>query len=273
MTAKIFKMLIMVLCTGGLIYPQTTDAYQSLFKLGSSPFIDKSRVNAGLYFGVNHGSPSTIIQQWQLPDFNKDILFKEVAGYLSFGSKAEVYIKYTEGYMIAYNFSYLGVEQSLKRYDYGVKYKFIESEGYIPDAAFEINSEYPLSLSAGSSDERFKYYASVDFIFFYVLLPHRYSAGTAYSFNDYISVFLEGNLSSAGDNPFSESLRFGTDFSLLDYVHLDVALFYFDFRFRDAIPGRTGFTWEDPDHVMTMPEKNKYYLLSSSMSVNLHILK
>ncbi len=269
----ILKLLTLIIFAAGVMYPQSSDAYKSLYKLGSTPFINKSRMNAGLSFGVNYGSPSKIIQQWQLPDFNKDILFKEVGGYLSFGSKAEVHLKYTEGYMIAYNFSYLGKEQSLKRYDYGVKYKFIESEGYVPDAAVDLSSEYPVSLSAGSSDESLKYYASIDFVFFYILLPLRYSAGAAYSFNDYISVFLEGNLTSAGDNPFSESFRFGTDFSLLNYVHLDIALFYFDFRFRDANPGRTGFTWQDPDHIMTMPEKNKYYLLSSSIFVNLDILK
>ncbi|HKB87150.1 MAG TPA: hypothetical protein VKD08_13325 [Ignavibacteriaceae bacterium] len=269
----LFLVLLLSVITSS-IYPQSTDAYQSLFKLGSTPFINKSKINAGLSYGINYGSPSTILQRWILPDFNKDIMFSDIKGYLSFGPVAEVYLKYTEGHSFAYNSSYLGEDRSTKRYNYGIKYKFIESGGYVPDAAVEINSEYPVSLSAGSADEAFKYYVCVDFGYFYFLLPRRYSAGAAYTLMDNVSLFAETNYEAEWDTQTrSYSVRTGIDLSLYNYVHLDLALFYFNFRFRDIIPGRTGFTWEDPGHLLTMPEKNKYYLLSSSITINLDILK
>ena len=273
--SKFNTLLILIsVLTGASSYAQTTDSYRSLFKLGSTPFINKSRINAGLSFGVNQGSPSTILQQWILPDGGKKIMFKDIKGNLSFGPVVEVYIKYSEGHSIRYNNSYTGDRFSVVRYNYGVKYKFTDSDGYIPDAAVEINSEYPVSLSLGSSDEAFKYYVSLDFGFFYLLLPHRFSAGTAYSFNDYVSLFAEANYESAWDGrPPSQSARTGIDFCLLNYVHLDAALFYFGFKFSEVIPGRTGFTWQDPDNILSMPEKNSYFLLSSSVSVNLDLLK
>ena len=271
-----FIMLLIVFftLTSTTSYSQITDSYRSLFKLGSTPFINKSKINAGFSYGINHGSPASIIQQWILPDGNKKIMFKEIMANLSFGPIAEVYIKYAEGYSIRYNSSYTGNGFSVIRYNYGVKYKFIDSDGYIPDAAVEINSEYPVSMSIGSSDEAFKYYLCMDFGFFYILLPHRYSAGTAYSFNDYISLFAEGNYESNWDGrPSAQSARTGIDLSLLNYVHLDIALFYFGFKFSEVIPGRDGFTWQDPNNILSMPEKNNYFLLSTSVSVNLDLLK
>lgn len=267
-------LILISILTGASSYAQTTDSYRSLFKLGSTPFINKSRINAGLSYGINYGSPSSILGDWILPDGNKKILFKDITGNLSFGPVAEVYIKYTEGYTLGYNNSYTGDNLSVIRFNYGVKYKVIDSYGYVPDLAVEVNSEYPVSLSTGSSDEAFKYYLCVDFGFYYLLLPHRFSAGTAYSFNDYISLFAEGNYESVWDGHApAQSARTGIDLSLLNYVHLDIAFFYFGFKFTEIIPGRNGFTWQDPNNILLMPEKNSYLLLSSSVYVNLDILK
>jgi hypothetical protein len=278
MGSKIFSILIMFIIAVGSSNPQgigqSDDAFRSLFKLGSTPFINKSKINTGLSYGLNYGSPSRMLQQWTLPDYEKKILFTDIKAYLSFGSKLEVYLKHTEEYFFAYNSSYLGEGSSSIRYDYGVKYKFIDSEGYVPDAALEINSEYPISLTTGSSDEALKYYVCIDFGFYYILLPHRYSAGVAYTLIDQLSLFAEGNYESEWDGATpTHSARTGIDISLYNFVHLDLALFYFDFRFRDIIPFRTGLTWQNPDYIMTMPEKNKYYLLSSSVTVNLDVLK
>lgn len=56
-------------------YSQNYDEYKSLFKLGSTPFINKSRLNLNFSYGINYGSPSFIIQQWKLPNDNKKIIF------------------------------------------------------------------------------------------------------------------------------------------------------------------------------------------------------
>ncbi len=275
MNCKISKLLLPVLLAAGLLYPQTKDANASLFKFGSTPFINKSKINTGLSYGVNYGSPSIILRQFHLPNFNNHILFKEIRGYLSFGSLLEVYLKYEEGYLLSYDYSSLGDDQLRVQYNYGVKYKFIESEGYVPDAAVEINSEYPISLSAGSSDEAFKYYVSVDFGFTYIFFPRRYSASAAYVLIDPLIIFAEGNYEAGwwDGKPLNHSFRTGIDFSFFNYFHVDLALFYFDFRFKDIIPYRDRFTWGEPDQLLSMPEKNKYYLLSSSITVNFDILK
>ncbi len=255
-------------------YAQSYDENKSLFKLGSTPFISKSKINLNLSYGVNYGSPSFIIQQWVLPNDKRKIIFTDIIGSLSIENEIEVYVKYIEGHSLAYNYSHIGVNYKNDKYRYGIKWKVINSDDYIPGASIELNSHYPISLSVGSSAERFKYYVSIDWGFYYILLPYRYSIGLAYSFIENFNLFIEGNYQDSWDGRIpSQSARTGIDVSLFNYVHLDIALFYFGFNFTDIIPGRNGLTWQNPDYIMAMPEKNNYFLLSSSVYVNIDILK
>jgi hypothetical protein len=268
------KTLILIILFLNISYSQSNDENKSLFKLGSTPFISKSRWNINLSYGINYGSPSYIIQMWILPDDQRSIMFDNITGSISAGNELEGYIKYISGYSLAYNNSYLGEKFRKYRTDFGVKWKLINSKKYVPGAAIELNSIYPVSVSIGSSSQSFKYYASVDWGFYYLLLPHRYSIGAAYSVTDNLNIFIEGNYEGQWDvtNP-NQSARTGFDVSIFDIVHLDIALFYFGFKFTEIIPGRNGLAWENPDHLLTMPEKNNYFLLSSSVSVNLDLLK
>ena len=257
-----------------LSYSQSSDEYKSLFKLGSTPFINNSIMSISLSYGANYGSPSFIIQQWILPDDKKKIMFNNIIGTISANNEFEFYIKYTDGYSLAYNYSHIGVNSKNDESVIGIKWKVINSKGYVPDASLELNSKYPVSLAVGSSSESFKYYLSMDWGFYYLLFPYRYSVGVAYSINNNISIFAEGNYQDTWDGRIpTQSARTGVDLSLFNYVHLDLALFYFGFKFTDIIPGRNGLTWQNSDYVMTMPEKNNYFLLSSSVYVNLDLLQ
>jgi len=257
-----------------LSYSQSSDENKSLFKLGSTPFINKSKMSISLSYGANFGSPSLIIQQWILPNDKKNMMFNNIAGSISADNEFEFYLKYSDGYSLAYNYSHIGVNSKNDEYVYGIKWKFIDSEGYVPDASLELNSKYPVSIAVGSSSESFKYYLSMDWGFYYILLPYRYSVGAAYSINNSITIFAEGNYQDAWDGRIpTQSVRTGVDLSLFNYVHLDVSIFYFGFKFTDIIPGRNGLIWQNPDYIMTMPEKNNYFLLSSSIYINLDLLK
>jgi len=255
-------------------YSQNIDENKSLFKLGSNPFISKAKLNLNLSYGVNYGSPSFLIQQWFLPNDKKQTMFKNIIGSVSVANEVEAYTKYIEGYSLGYNYLHTGVDYKKYNYVYGIKLKIIDSDGFIPDGSIEVNSEYPLSLAIGSSDEKLKYYACIDFGFYYIFFPYRYSVGFAYSFVDFFTIFAEGNYQASGNlYTATQSARTGIDVSLFNYIHLDVALFYFGFNFTAIIPGRNGLTWKDPDYIMTMPEKNNYFLLSSSIYINLDLLK
>lgn len=270
---KLLILVLLILCINSS-YAQTYDENKSLFKLGSTPFISKAKLNVNLSYGVNYGSPSFLIQQWILPNDKKKIMFKNIIGSISVGNELEAYVRYIEGFSLAYNYSYLGVEYQNDEYYYGVKWKIINSENYAPDLSIDLNSNYPISLSLGSSSERFKYYVCVDWGFYYILLPYRYSIGVAYSIIDNLNLFIEGNYQDSWDGRIpTQSARTGLDISLFNYAHLDIALFYFGFKFTDIIPGRNGLTWLNPDYIMTMPEKNNYFLLSSSVYINLDLLK
>jgi len=270
---KIFTICLFILFYNSS-YSQNIDENKSLFKLGSTPFISKSKLNLNFSYGINYGSPSFLIQKWILPNDKKKIMFKNIIGSISVGNELEAYVKYFEGHSLGYNYLHTGVDYKNDEYIYGIKWKVIDSDGFIPDASIELNSDYPISLSAGSSEEKFKYYVCVDWGFYYIFFPFRYSIGTAYSVFDFLTIFAEGNYQTAWDGQTpTQSARTGIDVSLLNYVHLDVALFYFGFKFTDIIPGRNGLTWQNPDYVMTMPEKNNYFLLSSSIYINLDLLK
>lgn len=257
-----------------LSYSQSSDEYKSLFKLGSTPFINKSTLNASMSYGANYGSPSFVIQEWLLPNEKKEVMFNNYLGSISVNNSFEIYMKYFDAYSLAYNYSHSGVNYRKDKFVYGIKWKLIDSDSILPDGSIELNSEYPLSLSVGSSDEKFKYYACIDLKYYYIFLPFRYSIGVAYSLVNYITIFAEGNYQAAGDlQTPTQSARTGIDISLFNYVHLDVALFYFGFNFTKIIPGRNGLTWQNADYVMIMPEKNNYFLLSSSVYINLDLLK
>jgi len=265
--------LVLTVLFSSLCYCGNFDEYKSLFKLGSTPFLNKSKLSLNFSYGINYGSPSDIIQQWILPDDKRKIMFNNIIGSISFANELEIYMKYAEGYSLAYNYSHIGINSKNQDNIYGVKWKFINSDGYIPDASVELNSEYPLSLSIGSSDETFKYYLCVDLGFYYIFYPTRYSVGAAYSFIDYLNLFVEGSYHSAWETQTpTQSLRAGIDLSLINYIHFDIALFYFNLKFSDIIPFRNGLTWQSPDYIMTMPEKNDYFLLSSSIYVSLDLL-
>lgn len=271
---KIIKLSIVISLFFISSYAQNSDEYQSLFKLGSTPFISKSLVNVSLSYGANYGSPSLIIQQWILPGDNKKIMFNNIGGSISAGNNFELYFKYTDGYTLAYNNSHIGVNTKNIEFNYGLKWKVIDSDGYVPDASIELNTKFPVSIAVGSSSEVFKYYVCTDWGYYYIPFPYRFSIGCAYSIDNSINIFAEGNYEDSWDGrPPTQSARTGVDFSLFNYIHLDVALFYFGFKFTDVIPGRTGLTWQDPSYIMTMPEKNNYFLLSSSVNVNLDLLK
>lgn len=255
-------------------FSQSYDENKSLFKLGSTPFISQSKLNLNISYGVNYGSPSFLIQQWILPNDKKKIMFSNITGSISIGNELEAYVRYIEGYSLAFNYLHTGVNYKNDKYYYGIKWKIIDSDNYIPDLSVELNSSYPISLSIGSSSERFKYYVCVDWGFYYIILPYRYSIGVAYSVIDNLNLFVEGNYQDSWDGRIpTQSARTGLDISLFNYAHLDIALFYYGFKFTDIIPGRNGLTWLNPDYVMTMPEKNNYFLLSSSVYINLDLLK
>jgi len=273
MLKRVIILSTLFFCSINFSYSQSTDEYKSIFKLGSTPFINKSRLNINLSYGINYGSPSFIIQQWILPNDKKKIMFSNFIGSISFGNKIEAYVKYVNGFSLAYNYSHLGVDYRNEEYYYGVKWKIIDSESYTPDASIEINSTYPISLSIGSSAESFKYYLGMDWGFQFMLLPYRFSIGAAYSINDNLTLFAEGNYQLTWDGRIpNQSVRTGIDVSLFNYVHIDIALFYFGFKFSDIILGRNGLTWQNPDNKLTMPEKNNYFLLSSSIFINIDLL-
>jgi hypothetical protein len=274
MMKRIIILSALFIWSMNLSYCQSSDECRSLFKLGSTPFINKSIMGIALSYGANYGSPSFIVQQWILPDDTRKVMFNNISGSIMVDNEFELYIKYTDGYSLAYNNSHIGVNSKNDEYVYGIRWKVIDSEGYVPDASLELNTKYPVSIAVGSSSESFKYYFSMDWGFYYILLPYRYSVGAAYSINNSITIFTEGNYQDSWDGRIpTQSARTGVDLSLFNYVHLDVALFYFGFKFTDIIPGRNGFTWQNPDYIMTMPEKNNYFLLSSSVYVNLDLLK
>lgn len=270
---KSLLLVLLILCIKSL-YPQSYDENKSLFKLGSTPFISKSKINLDFSYGVNYGAPSFLIQQWILPDDKKKIMFSNITGSLSVGNEFEAYVRYIEGYSLAFNYSHTGVDYKQDKYYYGIKWKVIDSDYYTPDLSIELNSTYPISLSIGSSSKRFKYYACVDWGFYYIIVPYRYSVGMAYSVIDNLNLFIEGNYQDYWDARIpTQSVRTGLDISLFNYAHLDIALFYFGFKFTEIITGRNGLTWKNPDYLMTMQEKNNYFLLSSNVYINLDLLK
>lgn len=268
--------MIYVAVFSNLSFSQNNDENKSLFKLSSNPFINKSIFSTSLSFGMNYGNPSFLIQQWILPNDNKKILFKNYYGSLSAYNKYEIYVQYIEGYSLAYNYSHLGINFENNRYYFGLKWKTIKSDGYTPDASIELNSRYPISLSIGSSSESFKYYACMDFGFSLSIIPipRRYSVGIAYSIINELNIFAEGNYQGDWDGrPANRSGRAGIDIFLYNYVHLDIALFYFGFSFNDIIPFRDGLTWENPNYIMVMPEKNEYILLSGGININFDLIR
>src|SRR5690606_21288818 len=138
---KSIILVFLILCINSS-YPQSDDENKSLFKLGSTPFISKSKLNVNLSYGVNYGSPSFLMQQWILPNDKKKVMFSNINGSISVGNELEAYIKYTDGYSLAYNNSHLGVEYRNEDYNYGVKWKIINSENYAPDLSIDLNSSY-----------------------------------------------------------------------------------------------------------------------------------
>lgn len=270
--------ILVVLIPSDRFYCQSDNEYNSLFKLGSTPFISQYKLNINIGYGLNYGYPSQIAKEWMIPNIKRNILFDNIKVKISFQKRFELYYNYYRGYSQAFNScaNSNGIDFQHNFSLFGFRWKFIKSSNLSPDFMAGLNFyKAPISIGIGSSRERFKYYAGLDLTFFYYIpIPYNSYLGISYEILKNINLFAEYRFETRdGGVNYLHNIKTGTMVSINDYFDIDISLFYFNFIFNNAIPFRTGCIWKDPSYVITVPAKNNYFLLSGSININLAILK
>jgi hypothetical protein len=245
---------------------------QNLFNLAENPFINDGKYSIFLSYGFNQGPPSLIIDEWQLPDDSKNILFNEYKAGFSIGGKFSFIYKKIIGNKLEFNSSHIGINTTPTINHFGLKVKIYEDESYYPDYTLGWNSQELLAIDfmVGSMRERFKYYAYTAIGFFYFIpYPYNFTAGISYEFINDFDLFAEVRPFGDPDDQYN-SILLGISYTAYEYFLCQLSLYYFDFKFKESIPFRDGLTWQDPLHIMNVPEKDQYYLISFRLSLALN---
>jgi len=248
---------------------------QSLFNLSETPFINIGKYSVFLSYCFNQGPPSLIIEQWQLPDDSKNILFKEYKAGFSIGERFSFVYKKITGNKLEFNESHIGKHTIPNLNYFSLKYKIYKSENYFPDYTIGINTQknqelISIDFMIGSMRENLKYYAySAIGLFYFIPIPYNLAAGISYEILNNFNLLAEIQPIGDYDDNY-RALLFGVNYTIFQFASFHLSLYYFDFKFKNSIPFRDGLTWQDPLNIITVPEKDKYYLLSFRVSFALN---
>ncbi|MFC1546938.1 hypothetical protein ACFL5M_00265 [Candidatus Neomarinimicrobiota bacterium] len=259
----------------GLGYPKEGD---EIFQLGTTPFIYSGRFNLFITYGQNYGSPGLTIDEWSLPNHNRDLLFQNFKGGICLYDNLQLFLRLSKNETLWFGYSHLGVPMTLETKTFGIKWKFRKSQNWLPDLALKLeymdmpsDLNYPVSLSIGSHGEYVQYYFNTDFSFawYFIPLPNRYSMGLALSPLSYASIFGEfvSEPYYGLGPPDIRVMRYGIHLRPTKFIACDLSFFSFIFDFDDAIPSRDGLTWQDPTYIISVPNKESYTLFSWSMTI------
>jgi len=252
---------------------------QNLFNLMETPFINDGTVASFFSFSFNQGPPSHIIDEWQVPDNSKNILFYEYKSGLSFGGRFSFVYKRITANKLEFNSSYIGIKTTPNLNYFGLKAKIYKGEGYYPDYTIGISTpDFPwFDFMVGSFREKFKYYvyigSYIDILpippFIPIPVPQKYAAGIAYEIMDDFNATLEFQPVGDSDDRFN-AILFGLSYNVYKFLECQCALYYFDFDFKDSIPRRDPTGGRIPSHIITVPEKDQYYLFSLRVNIALN---
>jgi len=248
---------------------------QNLFNLMETPFINDGQVASFFSFSFNQGPPSHIIDEWQVPDNSKNILFYEYKSGLSFGGRFSLVYKRITANKQEFNSSHIGIKTTPNLNYFGLKAKIYKGEGYYPDYTIGLSTaDFPsLDFMIGSMREKFKYYVytRLYFVYFFPLpvFPNAFVAGMAYEIMDDFNATLEFQPVGDSDDRFN-AILFGLSYNVYKFLECQCALYYFDFDFKDSIPRRDPTGGRIPSHIITVPEKDQYYLFSLRVNIALN---
>lgn len=262
----IFVVLLILIFVFNLTFANDIPESETLFNLGETPFINEGKVAVYFSYSINQGPPSLIIDEWQLPDDSKNILFNEYKAGFSIGERFSFVYKKINGNKLEFNSSHIGIKTTPTINCFGLKYKIYKDENYYPDYTIGINSiDLPsIDFMVGSMRERFKYYAYVAIGFFYYIpFPNKYAAGISYEFVNDFNLFFEFQTVGDSDDQFN-AILFGLSYNAFQYMSIHGSLFYFYFNFKNSIPFRDSSA--HPTYLITVPKKDKYFLISLRMS-------
>ncbi len=275
---KIFLLFLSFIVFTEIHFCQESIDNNSLFNLGTTPFISKSKLNLNVSYGINYGYPSQIAREWMIPSQSREVIMKNIKAKISFDNDFEIFYSYQLGYSQAFNdcLNKGGVDYKHNFSSFGFHWKISNSENYSPDFLIGLNYySAPFSIVLGSSRKKLKYYAGTDLSFFYYIpFPYNSYLGISYELFNKINLYSEYRLELRdGSVNIIHNIKTGALFKLFNYFFIDISLFYFNFEFSDAIPFRTGCTWKDPNQIITIAEKNNYFLFSTSININIPIIK
>lgn len=244
-------------------YSQIQNENYPIFKLATTPFIHKSDLALSVSYGLNYGNPSLNIDDWILPNESKNILFDYSEIRFSFANKFSLFAGYSKMFLTVYNEPTNVHDYTDDKFKFGAKMKLIKAKGYYPAFSIEFNTDYAVSLSIGSTVQKFKYYLTVDCntIGYILPVPILLSSGIAYEVINDFNLFVEGSFNRIhGGTAATQSFRTGINHSFLKYLNFDVGLFYFGYDYDYIVPGG-------------LSRKDKYYLLSGSVTLDFSLIE
>jgi hypothetical protein len=229
-----------------------------LFKSGITPFLGDSKFGT-ITFGFNCGSPALLLDEWQIPDYNKDILFKHFLYDISI-YRFKLAIGRIHGNALQYNWNPKGDKYFINKGIFDIGYKIIESKSYWPDFAVDISNRnstvdpsFCIIPSIGSSRNKLKYYSSFGFWLYYILpMVTNWQIGLSYNVYNNLDIVSEGNISF--NKIKSRSVMTGLNYKPIKYFDISCSAYYFRIN---------------PNDYLVNNNKYSYYLISSSISFHL----
>jgi len=261
-------------------YAQINSGTSSIFNLQPSPIISNNKINISVSYGLNIGNPSINMQQLEIPDGSRSILFNQTSVIASIGNRIELNYGYQRSYSRVFNTVYSGEIQLREITQFGIKWNAVESERLFPDFAVGLDllhnetighaEIFPFSTSLGSQRMKFKYNLNIDWDFYYFIYPYRFSGGVGYEIFDKINLVSEVCYKTIWDGNFGNQSAFlGINFSNIDYIFINIGVFYFGYNFTDALPSRHGFDWQNQNNIISVKEQNNFFLLSGNFHINM----
>ena len=266
---KRIRIILIFIFASSNLFPQIKPGEGAIFKLQETPIVSQDKLGLSFSYGVNFGDPTPMMWEYEIPDEGKPVLLDQFSFAASLGKTLEFNFRYMKSYSKGYNYDYLGVGRTRESPFYGIKWNAVKSENLNPDFSIEFNSKYQASTSLGSERSKFKYNFNADWGIYYLIFPYRFSFGAGYEVIEKINISAEYCYKTSWMGEFgNQSAYAGVSFSNIPFVSLDMGLYYFGYKFTDAILNREGFTWQNPNNIITVKEKNSYVLFSWSVRVN-----
>jgi hypothetical protein len=202
-----------------------------MFKSGITPFLNDSKFGT-LTLGMNYGSPTVMLDEWEIPDYNKAILFTHYVYAVSI-YRFNLSIGQIQGKSLLYNWNPNGDKYVEKLTLFDAGYKILESKSYWPDIALHFNTNsngredayFCFTPTIGSSRNKFKYYSSFSFFLYYLEpYPTNFQIGLSYEFIKNIEGVMEGNISLYEDK--TESITAGLNYKPIKYVDIAASIYF-----------------------------------------------